>query len=383
MANTITNILDKILAQGLVTLREAAIMPRLTNTDYQGQAASQGNTIDIPKPRTQAVSTVAASHSPKAAADKTPGLVQVSLDQWKMTDFHLTDKELAEIDRNRHFVPMQTAEAARAIANNIDSFIHSKYKGVYGYTGSAGVNPFSTIATATGARMILNQQLAPMNDRRIVMDPTAENQALQLTAYSNLETTGDAAVKIEGQIGRKFGMDHFMSQNVTRHTAGTNVSCRVGSTTAVGVSTLSVKGAAAAAGQGTLVIGDVFSIAGNNQTYAVQTTLATLVSTVKQNISIDPPLVAIASANAVIQVRRTHVVNLAFQRGAFVYVTRPISDAVGQLTGGNPQSVLVDNLTGLTMRLEVVRQHKQNAFQFDVLYGGNLVMPAFACRIAG
>jgi hypothetical protein len=379
MANTITNILDKILAKGLVTLREAAVMPRLVNIDYQGDAAQQGNTIDVPIPATQAVSSVSASSTPKAAGDKTPGLVQIALDQWKMTDFHLTDKEMTEINRNRHFMPGQTEEAARAMANNVDTFLHNKYVGIYGFQGTAAVVPFSSVATTTGARKVLNQQLAPMSQRRIVMDPNAEDQALQLSAYSDAEKTGETKVKIEGEIGRKFGIDHYMSQNVVTHTGGTIVSCQVGSTTAIGSSTLSFNGLTAG---GTIVVGDVFTIAGDTQTYVAKTA-HTLVSTVKQDVTIAPTLKVIASSASVIQLKATHVVNLAFNRNAFAYATRPVQDAVGQLTGGNPQSVLVDNMTGLTMRLEVVRQHKQNAFQFDVLYGGALVRPEFATRIAG
>lgn len=379
MANTLTNILDKILAQGLVTLREAAVMPRLVNTDYASTGAQQGNTVDIPVPKAQVVSTVSASNTSKAAASNTPGLVQISLDQWKMTDFHLTDKELSEIDRNRHFVPMQAAEAARAIANNIDTKIHNDYKGIYGYVGTAATVPFSTVATATGARRVLNDQLAPMNDRRIVMDPTAEDQALQLSAYSDVEKTDDKGVKIEGEIGRKFGIDHYMSQNVVTHTKGTaGTDTLVGSTTAIGVSSLAIQAGSAV---GTIVVGDVFTIAGDSQTYVAKTAITT--TSANQNVTIDPALKVIASANAVITFKATHVVNLGFQRGAFAYVTRPLANAVGALTGGNPQSVLTDNLTGLTMRLEVVRQHKQNAFQFDVLYGTKLIRPAFGTRIAG
>lgn len=379
MANTLTNILDKILAQGLMALREAAVMPRLVNTDFSATGAMQGSTVDVPIPKTQAVSTVAVSNVLKASADKAPALVQISLDQWKMTDFHLTDKELAEIDRNRHFIPMQTSEAARALANNLDVAIHGNYTGIYGYVGTAATVPFSTVATATDARKVLNTQLAPMNDRRVVLDPTAEGQALQLAAYADVEKTQDRPVKIEGEIGRKFGMDHFMSQNVVTHTGGTaSASITVGSTTAVGVSTLQFK---SGVGTKTVVLGDVFTIAGDSQTY-VATSSANITST-GVNVTVAPALKVIASATSAITMKATHVVNLAFQRGAFVYVTRPLQDAVGALTGGNPQSVLVDNQTGLTMRLEVVRQHKQNAFQFDILYGTNLIRPEFGVRIAG
>jgi len=379
MPNTTTNILDKILAAGLVTLREAAVMPRLCNTDYQGEAKSQGDTIDIPRPVIQVVSTVTASNTSKAAADKAPSKIQVSLDQWKMTDFHMTDKEVSEMDRNRHFVPMQVAESARALANNIDAKIHADYTGIYGYVGTAGTAPFTAVSDATGARRELNEQLAPMSDRRVVLDPAAEDKALQLAAYRDISQTGDRSVPIEGEMGRKFGMDHFMSQNVGSHTTGSLVSAQVGSTTAVGASSLAINALTAG---GAVVVGDIFTIAGDTQTYVVQGAV-TFVSTVEQNISINPTLKVAASDTSVVQFKGTHTVNLAFNRGAFVYVTRPIQDSVGEMTGGNPQSVLVDNQTGLSMRLEVVRQHKQNAWQFDLLYGTKLVRPEFAVRIAG
>ena len=378
MANTITNILDKILAQGLVTLRESAVMPRLVNIDYSADAAQKGTTVDVPVPRAQVVSTVAATAANKAAADKAPGLVQIALDQWKMTDFYLTDKEMAEIDRNRHFVPMQTSEAARAIANNVDNYIHSQYTGVYGYVGTAAVVPFSTVATATNARKVLNEQLCPMDQRRLVMDPTAEGQALQLAAYSDVEKSDDRNVKIMGEIGTKFGFDHFMSQNVNTHTGGTaSASITVGSTTAIGVSTLMFK---SGVGTTTVVLGDVFTIAGDSQTY-VATSSANITSA-GVNVTIDPALKVIASATTAITMKATHVVNLAFNRNAFAYATRPLQQGLAGLNT-NPTSILVDNMTGLTMRLEVVRQHKQNAWQFDVLYGAKLVRPEFATRIAG
>lgn len=378
MANSLSNILDKILARGLMTLREAAVMPRLVNIDYSSEAAQQGNTIDVPKPVAQAVSDVAASANPKAAADKQPGLVQIALDQWKTTDFYLTDKEMAEINRNRHFVPMQTAEAARALANTADLYIHSFYTGVYGFIGTAGVVPFSTVATATGARRVLNAQLAPMSERRVVVDPTAEDQALQLSAFSDLEKTGDQAVKIEGTIGRKFGLDFYMSQNVVTHTAGTIAGgeVTVGSTTAAGASAVEMAGGSTL---GTVVVGDIFTIAGNSQSYTVKG--AETITSAGVDVSISPGLAAVASSGSAISIKATHVVNLAFNRNAFALATRPLAAAVE----GMPvvESTIVDNVTGLVLRIELVRQNKQTAFQFDMLYGAQLVRPEFAARIAG
>ncbi len=381
--NTLTNIQDKILARGLMVLREAAIMPRLVNIDYSGEAAQKGTTIDIPTSKAQTVADVVAGPTYSSAQGVTPGLTQVSMSNWKKTDFFLTDKDMVEVDRNKHFLPLQSEEAAKALANDIDTTIHKDYLGIYGFVGTAGVVPFSTIATATGARKVLNEQLAPMSDRRVVLDPNAEDQALQLAAFSDVSQSTDRDVKIEGEIGRKLGLDFFMSQNVQTHTVGTNDVANgavVGSTTAIGVSTLLVKADSII---GTVVTGDVFTIAGDTQTYVITGASASLTSA-GVNFTIDPALKVIASATSKMTFKATHVVNLCFQRGAFVYVTRPLMSSVtSELLGGVSTRALVDNQTGITLRLEVIRQNKQVEWEFDVLYGSKLLRPELAARIAG
>jgi len=382
MANSLTNIVPKILARGLLALREAAIMPRLVTTEYGAEAARKGTTIDIPVPKAQTASNVTAAPTHSSAQANTPGLVQVSLDQWKHTDFYLTDREMVEIERQEHFVPMQMSEAVKALANAMDSHIHAQYKGIYGYVGTAGVTPFSTVATITNTRKVLNEQLAPMDMRNIVLDPTAEAQALALSAYSDVEKTMDRPVKIEGEIGRKFGIDHFMSQNVGTHTAGTVASMTVGSTTAAGASALQVKVASAGLA-GTLVTGDIFTIAGDTQTYVVKNAATVTVSAANTALTIDPALKQIASATKVVIKKATHVVNLAFTPRAFAFATRPLLSATQELRGGNNMLSLTDPVTGLSLRLEIIRQNKQDAWDFDVLYGAKLVRPELATRIAG
>lgn len=375
--NTLTNILPKILARGLLALRQQAVMPNLVNRDYGTEAAMKGQTIDVPVPKAQTVSDVTAAPTYSSAQGNTPGLVQIPLDQWKHTDYFLTDKEAVEIEQNRHWNPMQMSEVFKALANTMDNYIHSQSSGVYGYVGTAAKVPFSTVATATDIRKVLNDQLCPNDPRHVVINPTAEAQALQLSAFSDLEKTGDMDVKIEGEIGRKFGMNFFMSQNVNTHTAG-SASAIVGSALSAGVSTLSVK-AAGSTGAGTILIGDVFTIAGDSQTYVSKSSITLASSLAVQQITIDPALQLDASTEA-ITLKATHVKNLAFHPNAFAFATRPLAD-VG--TESNRSFSAVDPMTGLSLRVEVLRQFKQTALDFDVLYGGKLVRPELAVRVAG
>ena len=380
MANTLSNVLPKILANGLLALREAAIMPRLVNTDFGEDAAQKGDVINIPVSKPGNPRDVTPSPNYSSATAHAPANVQVPLNQWKHDDFYLTDKEMAEIARDRHFIPLAMSEVVKGLANLMDGHVHNQYTGVYGYVGTAGVVPFSTVATATNTRKVLNEQLAPMNDRRVILDPTAEAQALALSAFSDVEKTQDRPVKIEGELGRKFGMDYFMSQNVVTHTAGTaSLDIEVASTTAAGVSTLLIR---AGSTIGTLVTGDVFNIAGHAQTYAITGATAALTSA-GVNFTIAPALQVAVTTGTELTKRATHVVNLGFQRNAFAFANRPLQTATAGTRGGNEFASATDPVTGLSLRLEIIRQNKQDAWDFDVLYGSKLVRPQLATRIAG
>jgi len=384
MSNTLSNILPKILARGLLALREQAIMPRLVNGDYSAEAAQKGDTIDVPIPSAIAASDVTPSPTFSSATDSAPTKVQIQLNNWKKTNFSLSDKEMAEIDRNAHFMPMQMSEAVRALANVINEDIHAEYKGVYGFTGTAGTSPFaSTVTDAVNSRKVLHQQRAPRSMRRGVLDYDGEANALALAAFSDADKVGSAEVKIEGEVGRKFGVDWFADDAVATHTAGTIAALApaVGSTTAIGGTTL--KMALVSTGSGNTAIGDIFTIAGDSQTYVVGDVVSAITSAAPKDVSIQPALKVVASAGSLITFKASHVANLVFHRDAFAFANRPLAASSADLQLGSRIMSMTDPQTGITLRLEVSRQYKQVTWEFDVLWGAKLVRPELACRLAG
>jgi hypothetical protein len=310
MANAMTEIMPKILARGLLALREQAILPRLVNADYSNDAARKGDTVDVPLPSAIAASDVTPSATAPAAGDTTITKVQIPLSNWKKAGFFMTDKEVMEIDRNESFVPMQMSEAIRALANAVNASVHAEYRGIYGLVGAAGTTPFgSDVTDATSARKLLNKQLAPRGDRRAVLDYDAEANALALSPFSDAEKVGSASVKIEGEIGRKFGIDWFADDGVLTHVAG--------SASDDGSFTITANAASAGAasvalksntGSPELKAGDVISFAGHGQTYAV-TADATLDGT-GVTVALVPALKADVAANAAVTVTKSHVVNM-------------------------------------------------------------------------
>jgi len=377
--NTLTAVIPQILAQGLMALRELAIMPRLVNSDYSREAAQKGATIDVPIASAITAVQVSPSYVAPDDAGVVPTTVQVPLDQWYEAPFFLSDKDIAEAFDG--FMPLQVGEAIKALANNVDSYLLAFYKGFYGAVGTAGTAPFaSDIQDAVDARKILFEQLCPSGDRRAVLDPSAEANALMNRAFQDQSWRGDGAGIIEGQIGRKLGFDWFIDQNIGLHTPN-----------AVGAGAMTVNGAHTA-GDLTISIakgaganwdaleGDIVTFAGFTQQYVV-TADTTIVQGTNTDLPIYPALQADLVGSEAVTVLAEHTPNMAFHRDAIAFATRQLEvpgDGLGSLL-----QAATDDVSGLTLRLEVGRQHKRTRWSFDILYGGLCVRPELGCRILG
>jgi P22 coat protein - gene protein 5 len=379
MANDLSVLAPKLLAQGLMALRENAVMPRLVNRDYETEAAQKGTTVTIPIPSAIADRNVAPNVVPPASVDSTPTQALVPLDQWREAPFHLTDKEQRESLAN--VIPMQASEAIKSLVNTANAFIMNKYKGVYGVFGVAGTTPFaSTTAEATGTRKVLNNQLAPLDNRRMVIDPDAEAEALNLRAFQDMSFSGSAEGIVEGKINRKLGFDWFMDQQVPTHTAGSiTVAAAVTVTTVEPIGETVINMTTGAGDAINLLEGDIIVFSNHAQTY-VLTADATVGASTTGDINIAPGLQVATAGGETLTLTATHVVNLGFHRDAFAFASRPLADQQGL---GNIIESATDPVSGLSLRLEISRQHKQVQFSYDMLYGAALVRRELAARMLG
>lgn len=380
MANNLAAVAPKLLAQGLRALRENAVMPRLVNRDYEVEAAQKGTVVEIPIPSAIADRAVVPGVVPPASVDSAPTAALVPLDQWREAPFHLTDREILESMDGT--IPMQASEAVKSLVNFANAFIMGKYKGVYGTFGVAGTTPFaSDTSEATGTRKVLNNQIAPMDNRRFVIDPDAEANALDLRAFQDMSFSGSAEGIVEGKINRKLGFDWFMDQQVPTHTkgvaTGTPLSNGTGSVGDVTVVTDGWTNDTA----GILLEGDIITFAGDSQTYVVTADVASGSTTGPATIPIAPGLQLALADGVAITVVADHVVNLGFHRDAFAFASRPLLDSAEGM--GNILESMTDPVSGLSLRLEISRQHKQTQFSYDMLFGAALVRRELACRALG
>jgi hypothetical protein len=294
--------------------------------------------------------------------------MQLSLDNWKEAPFTMNDKELTSVMKG--VAPRQLEEAVKAIANDVDTSILSLYKEIYGVAGSAGTVPFaSSTAEAQAAFRTLNIQLCPRDNRRIVLDPFAEANAIGLPQFQQAQMSGSTETLTNATIGKKLGFDWYQDQNIQRHSAGSAAGFLVNQANhAIGDTAVTVD-----TGTGTFVAGDLFTVAGDSQTYVVKTHATGVVT-------YSPAAKTAFADNAALTKIASHTVNLAFHRDAFGFASRPMTDV---FSGGSEIMSMVDPLSGIVLRLEVSRQHKQTQWSLDCLWGVKTIRSEMACRILG
>lgn len=376
MSNDISKVSTPLLAQGLMALRSMNVMPRLVNSDYQGAAQEKNSVINVPIPSAIQAQAVVPGATPPATADVAPTSVPITLDQWYEAPFYLNDQDVMQSMQG--VIPMQASEAVKAIANQVNNYILSMYKGFYSVSGTPGTTPFATDTTAaSGARKLLNKQLAPTGDRRIVLDMDSEGNAISLPMFQQAQMSGSTQTLVEGVIGRKVGFDWYADQQVLTHNA---TPLSAGAATANGANAVGSKviSIAKATNTSQLIRGDIINVAGSNQTYVV--TADTLLGIGNTNVPIYPGLVVATAGGENITLKGPHVANLAFHRDAIAFATRPLLEVSHPAVISSAQ---VDPVSGLGLRLQITREYQRTRFSFDILYGGNVVRPELGTRIAG
>lgn len=381
MAGTLvdTNVLNAGVMMGMDALREHLALAKIVNSNKGNiLPMGEGEVVKIAIPAAVTTVSVTADVVPPAVSAVTPSSVPVTVDQWKVAPWAIEEKAIYQIGRG--IVPVQLSEAAKSLANTIDSYLwgllHSG-DGVYGYSGTAGTTPFGTDLSAFyDANQQADDQLMPIDDRYMLINAKAKALALSLTPVSNAAHRGGGDHFVKGQIGEVGGAEWIMSQNVPSHTAGTSNAAIL--TNAAG--TAGDESIACDTGTGTLEAGDVISFASHDQTYIVKADVADVGS---GTITFAPALVANVTNSTAITLRATHRVNTLMHRDCIAFSMASLEGTAMTEQARANQAIAVDQESGLALRLKITDQYYQCQLAFDALYGGKVARREFAVRIGG
>jgi|11BtaG_2_1085332.scaffolds.fasta_scaffold30919_2 hypothetical protein len=372
MANTITNVVPKLVGLMLPKLRAHSVMPRLVNRDFDTLGAQPGSSIDVPIPPSITTAAVTAAATPAATSDITLSTVNVPLSSWNEAAFYMTDKDLLEVQGDK--LPGVVDAALASIVEKIDTDILEATMNGHGLADDQSASVFNAIADVTAPQKLLNKNKVARGDRFCVFDTDAEANLLALEQF----TSGDYVTGFpfeSGDVGlqQKMGMAWVMSQNVRTHTAGgANANYDLNGASSAGDKTITVD-----TGSGTILEGDTLTIGSYN--YGVASTVggSTVTSiTLNQGLLED---VADGASIALISTGATNTGNVAFHRDAVVFVSRPFQASNAAIAS----QTISDPVSGLSLRLEVTREHKRDRWSIDALYGTKVVRPEGVVKVIG
>lgn len=384
VSNTLTAIIPTIFAQGLVALRNKCVMPSLCNNSYAPYAAEKGAVISIPVPSDiTTAAVVPAAYAPESG-NLTPGVAQISLNNWQEAAFTLSESEIAQAAAG--YAPKQMTAAISALADYINGTIFATYKKIYS-TVAATTTPAAPFATtvnsAVNAKEKLTSLKASQSDRRMVLDTVAMGNALKLGAFAYILNSNDAQVMREGEIGRKYGFDWYEDQQVPYHTAGTittGLIAKAATAVAAGLKTF-LATTAATTGACALVVGDIINIAGHANTYVLTAAATQAGAAADIALVFEPGLLIALTGSEAITVYGSHRVNLAFQSDCFGFVSRTLAPVAGAELNANSFE-MADPVSGLTLRLQIREEYHRIRWAFDCLWGVDVVRGALGTRVS-
>lgn len=336
----------------------------------------RGNTVTFAQP-----STFTATSVPDTGQQSVdPDDVSLTLDQHQGVEFGLSSKELATSRQNiiaDHIVP-----AAIAVANKIDTTLTARYVDIPWFV-AATATP-TDVSDLTAVRKILRDNKVPFDGNvHFLFSPEREQKFSNLAAFTQWQGAGAAGVtaQTEGDLGRKFGMNIFVNQNVASH-----------DTTAMGSVTAFQANAEALAGATTIVLkdsdgtltggavaGDILTITGITQKFVVTATATAAANVI--SLSIQPPLPSTVAENTVCTLTQSDATeNLAFHRNAFALAFAKLPEyEPGQ---GVRVSSIFDPVTRIALRMSmwVDANNDKQKFRIDALWGVKVLNRNLACR---
>ena len=211
MANNILTP-DLIAREALMVLRNNAVMANLVHRDYSGDfVGAVGDTITVRKPATFVANEYDGSKI--TVQDATETGVSVVMDKHLDVSFAVTAKQMT-LDI-ADFSKQLLVPAMQAFADKVDKLLIGLEAEATNRVAHAegAFAPADLIA----ARKFLTENAAPMADRRFVCGAAAEADLLGNDLFVNADKVGDNGTALrEASLGRKFGMDCYVDQNIAK-----------------------------------------------------------------------------------------------------------------------------------------------------------------------
>jgi hypothetical protein len=379
-ALTLTSLLPTIYeAMDVVSREMVGFIPAVAR-DSSAERAALNQTVMSPVVGAMTAEDINVGAYPADTPAQTIGNVSMSITKARSVPFGVTGEEnrglntagtMGTINRDR------MAQAIRTLTNEVETDLAALHIYASRAYGTYNTTPFGTAADLSdfaNSRKILDDNGAPQSDMHMVLGSTAvANIRGKQSGLFKINEAGTDQLLRFGVLGDVGGFAlHNSAQVKTAVTAGTNNGSASTNNAgyAVGATTLTL----ASAGTGTIIAGDIITIAGDTNKYLVVTGDAD-VSGGGSIVIAEPGLrVAIAASNTVITTIAATTRNMFFHRSAIQLATR----APAMPDGGDSADdvmIVTDPVSGVAFEFCVYKQKRQVRYEVNLAWGVKMVAP--------
>ena len=378
MANVLTDLAADIYkAADIVGREQVGIVPSIT-INAGSEAVAQGDVIRSHFTRTATVGTVTPSMTIPEGTDQTVDNKTMTLDQTASVKVPWTGEDMKHVNNGSGFETIygdQIRQAMRSITNQIEIQVGiAIYQGASRAYGTAGTTPFaSNFNEIANLRKILVDNGCPMDGQvTMAINSIAGVNLRNLAQLQKVNEAGSEELLRRGELLNLQGLMLKESAGIADHTKGSGTSYLLSAAGSIGDTTISVD-----TGSGTIVAGDVITIAGDTNKYVVTSALAGGSCTIGA-----PGLLVAAADNAAVTVGNSFTGNVAFHRAAVELGMRPMA----QPNGGDAavdRMTVQDPFSGLVFEIAAYKGYNKAMFDVSCLYGYKVWKGDFVAALLG
>ena len=377
--NTLTNLIPTIFAAADVVSRERIGFIPAVSRDSTADRVAMNQVVNVPVVgATTAVAIVPGSFAPDTGG-AAPGNVPVTITNQFAVPIAWNGDEQMVVGQTGLYESVMTqrfAQAMRTISNMVESDLGNLFANSSRAYGTPGTPLFGTagdLSDMAQAIKILEDNGAPTSDLRAVFGTTAlANMRGKQSVLFKVNESGSSQTLRQGIIGDIFGAGLGTSAAVKRPVSGTAASYTTNATVyAVGATAITL-----ITGTGTILAGDIVTVAGDTNKYVAASALSGGILTIAEP-GLRQVIPAAATAVSVVAAADR---NMLFSKSAILLATRTPYMPEGGDMAADVMDV-TDPVSGLVYQVAMYRQYRQVHFELGLAWGVKMIAPRHTALI--
>lgn len=376
MANDLSTLAPTLYKAAKEVAQEPFGIIDAISSDFDDVGVAVGDTVDVPVAPVRAAKDFTPGNVTSTGDDAAAEDIPVQITKSRKVDWHLSGEQIKSLengDTKADWIGQLVSQGMRTLRNEAEADCGIAVKNGAGRGfGTPATTPFaSDLTDLTQVRKILHDNGSPMADLQLVVDTSAGMNLRNLNIIAQADQAGSDAERRSGNLLRQYGFQIRESAGIDLHTAGAGTGYLIDDAAAtVGQRLIPLD-----TGTGTVLVGDLVTIAGSTTKYGVNTGVAA-----PGTITLNRPGTDVVHADsAALTIQADYTANVAFERNAVVGIMRPPVMPV------NPtiQQLLVSDQFGMTYLFLDIAQYGQRTWELHLAWGFKAINGEFICILQG